>query len=45
MNPDLTQTRPGQLIIADKSHISAELDRAAAPSKAFVPASLSAYSP
>jgi hypothetical protein len=26
-NPDLTQTRPGQLIIADKGYISAELDQ------------------
>lgn len=26
-NPHLTQTRPGQLIIADKGYISAELDR------------------
>lgn len=26
-NPDLTQTRPGQLIIADKGYVSAELDR------------------
>jgi hypothetical protein len=26
-NPDLTQSRPGQLIIADKGYISAELDR------------------